>query len=275
LTVALTRGELASMHPEPRRGLLSPVAIFAVAMGYVEAAVVVYLRRLYYPHGFSFPLAGIDSSIAGAEVVRELATIVMLGSVGVIAGRTRAQRFAYFVYAFGIWDIVYYLGLKATLGWPQSLLTWDILFLFPVPWVGPVLAPCLVAATMIAFGVLIVRAVERGSEERVTRRELAMLAAGTMIMLACFMTDWLRNEGVTLVQNLASHRDPLTGLDSYVPHEFPWLAFLVGEAAVVIAVVSFGIRHGARQRSEHIASVWLRQPESSSRVAEVASREKR
>jgi hypothetical protein len=241
---ASTHREVAPMRNEPRRGLLTSVAMFAIAMGYVEAAVVVYLRRLYYPHGFSFPLSGIDTSIVGVEVLRELATIVMLGSVGVIAGRTRAQRFAYFIYAFGVWDIVYYAGLKATLGWPPSLLTWDILFLFPVPWVGPVLAPTLVAATMIAFGTLIVRAEERGGEGCVTRRELAMLLGGTMIMLACFMTDWVRNEGTTLLHNLATHRDPLTGLDSYVPRAFPWAAFLVGEASVAAAVVSFARRHG-------------------------------
>jgi hypothetical protein len=238
------------MDAQPGRRSLTAVATFATAMGYVEAAVVVYLRRLYYPHGFAFPLSGIDSSIAGVEVVRELATIVMLGCVGIIAGRTRAQRFGYFIYAFGIWDIVYYIGLKATLGWPPSLFTWDILFLFPVPWVGPVLAPALVAATMIGFGALILRAAERGSGGQASRREVGTLVAGTMIMLACFMADWLRAEGATFLHNLVSRRDPLAGLDSYVPHAFPWFAFLLGEATVVAAIISFARRQRALQRRD-------------------------
>jgi hypothetical protein len=33
------------------------LAVFSMAMGYLESAVVVYLRKLYYPDGFKFPLA--------------------------------------------------------------------------------------------------------------------------------------------------------------------------------------------------------------------------
>ena len=32
------------------------VSVFGITIGYFEAAVVVYLRAIYYPEGFAFPL---------------------------------------------------------------------------------------------------------------------------------------------------------------------------------------------------------------------------
>ena len=49
------------MFSHPRTALL----LYAVAMGYLEAAVVVYLRAIYYPEGFSFPLKPMDAGILG------------------------------------------------------------------------------------------------------------------------------------------------------------------------------------------------------------------
>ena len=48
-------------------GLVS-AAVFAVAFGWVEAAVVVYLRALVYPDGFALPLRPIAPSIAVVEL---------------------------------------------------------------------------------------------------------------------------------------------------------------------------------------------------------------
>src|SRR5439155_20278960 len=117
------------------------VTIYGVAMGVLEAALVIYLRRLYFPGGFHFPLWVAETEVAIIELWRETATILMLIAVGALAGRNRGERFAYFLYAFGIWDLVYYVFLKLAIDWPSSLLTWDILFLLPVPWFGPILTP--------------------------------------------------------------------------------------------------------------------------------------
>ena len=88
---------------------ISIVTIFAIAMGFLEAVVVVYLRKLYYPNGFNFPLKGfIDPSIISIEWVREFATIVMLITIAMLAGKKLYERFAYFIYVFAIWDIFYY-----------------------------------------------------------------------------------------------------------------------------------------------------------------------
>ena len=125
------------------------LTFFSIAMGVLEAIVVIYLRKLYYPNGFNFPLKVIEPSIGLAEFLREAATIVMLFSVGFIAGTKKSDRFLYFIFCFGIWDLIYYLFLKLFLDWPSSFYDWDILFLIPIPWVGPVLAPCIIAMTMI------------------------------------------------------------------------------------------------------------------------------
>ena len=105
------------------------VMLFAVAMGYFEAAIVVYLRELYYPEGFSFPLTVPPVRLIIIELFREAATIIMLISVAALAARKFWERFGYFIILFGIWDIFYYISLKVTLNWPSTLFDWDILFL--------------------------------------------------------------------------------------------------------------------------------------------------
>ena len=120
-------------------------------MALVEAAVVVYLRALSPAPG---PLTAIHTvlpdHILAVEVLREAATIVMLLAVAVLAGRGAWTRFLSFCLAFGVWDVLYYLWLRVFTGWPTSLLSWDVLFLIPVPWVAPVLAPLIVSACLIA-----------------------------------------------------------------------------------------------------------------------------
>ena len=90
---------------------LALVTIFSVAMGMLESSVVIYLRELYYPEGFQFPVRATSYTVAVTELMRELATIVMLLSVGMIAGKNKQERFAWFIYSFAIWDICYYIFL--------------------------------------------------------------------------------------------------------------------------------------------------------------------
>ena len=108
------------------------LTFFGIAMGFVEAAVVVYLREIIYPEGFCFPLKEIPSNLLFVETAREVATIIMLIAIALLAGRTLDEKISYFLYSFGIWDIFYYIWLKVTLNWPPSLLTKDILFLIPL-----------------------------------------------------------------------------------------------------------------------------------------------
>jgi hypothetical protein len=139
------------------------VVILAIAFGYIEAAVVVYLRGIFHPDGFSFPLAAhflADKSrdLLLTEAGREAATIVLIFAAAILSGHNRRQRAAYFLIIFAVWDIFYYVWLNVLTGWPASVLDWDILFLIPVPWAGPVLAPVLVSAAMLVFaGIILYR----------------------------------------------------------------------------------------------------------------------
>ena len=139
------------------------VAIFACAFAWVESAVVVYLRKIYFDGVFKFPLVivwekgkHIIDPLIQIEFGREIATIIMLVAVGYVTGKSKLQRFCFFMIAFGIWDIFYYLWLYVMVGWPGSLLTWDLLFYVPLPWVGPVITPVLIAVAMVGAGSLII-----------------------------------------------------------------------------------------------------------------------
>src|SRR6185437_7305713 len=99
----------------------------------------------------------ITAGLGEAELVREFATMVMLFTVGWLAGATWRSRAGYSFVAFGIWDIFYYVFLRVMTGWPKSLLDWDILFLIPLPWWGPVLAPMTIAFAMVLFGTVVSR----------------------------------------------------------------------------------------------------------------------
>ena len=125
---------------------------FAVAMAFVEAAVFVYLRRILW-EGPIFPMQELPGTLLLVEVGRELATIVMLASVAVLSVRGGIRRMGAFLLAFAVWDIFYYVWLHATIGWPAGLSDWDVLFLVPLPWVGPVWSVLLISTGMLVFSV--------------------------------------------------------------------------------------------------------------------------
>jgi len=171
------------------RARLAYAIIFGIAMAYFEAAVVVYLREIFYPGGFEFPLTEISAHLLAVELGRELSTIIMLAAVAFIAGMKFWERFGYFIVVFGVWDIFYYVWLKVTIGWPSSLFEWDILFLIPLPWIGPVIAPVLISVMMIVFGIMIVRRYACGHAFRPTVTTWILATLGTLIILYSFMRD--------------------------------------------------------------------------------------
>ncbi len=136
------------------------VVIFGIAFAYIEATVVVYLRAIFYPAGFTFPLTefGIGplwQRLLLTEIGREVASLVLVSTAAWLFGRNLRQRFAYFLAIFAVWDIFYYVWLKALLNWPSSIMDWDILFLIPMPWASPVLAPVLISLTLFIFAIII------------------------------------------------------------------------------------------------------------------------
>lgn len=216
---------------------LITVTFFAISMAYLESAVVVYLREIYYPEGFAFPLKIMDVPIAVTEIFREFATLVILGTIGLIAGRTRLEKFGIFIYAFGIWDIFYYIFLKLLIGWPESLLTWDILFLIPTTWVGPVLAPVINAITMVIFGGLIWYFQSKDRLIPIKGREWMMLAAGSVIVLWSYIEDYVSFLHQSFsVSEIFFPKDTgrlIESVTRYVPQEFNWWIFWIGQLLII------------------------------------------
>ena len=246
---------MGQMSARARWGL---VAVFATAMAWMEAATVFYIRSLvgriepYQP----LPLP-INDALGNVELVREAATLVMIAAVGWLAGRTWRHRFGYAALAFGIWDVLYYVFLRPISGWPNTLLDWDILFLLPLPWWGPVLAPVCIAALMIAWGTLVTQAGDRivpdgtarpgrpgrnVTNDASERWSWALAAIGIVVALGVFMTDAFRA--------LPGGRDAILRA---LPVAFNWPLFsiaLVLMAAPVAHLVygAISLRRPARAR---------------------------
>ncbi len=214
--------------------ILVVAGIFAIAMGYMESAVVVYMREILYPMGFAFPLKPMALPLAVTELFREAATMVMLAAIGWIAARKGTLRFAIFLFAFAVWDIFYYVFLYLLLGWPSSLLEWDLLFLIPVAWTGPVLAPVINSATMILLTLVIVQADFRKGKPALLLREWALLITGSLITLLTYMLDPARHI-------LATGRmwDPGQALVDYIPGSFNWWLFACGELLFVVCLAAY------------------------------------
>lgn len=222
------------------------LSIFAVAMGYLETSVVVYLRKLYYPAGFDFPLIPVEHSIAVAEFWREAATIIMLIGAGVMAGKNPLQRFVFFLYCFAVWDIFYYVFLKVLLNWPASLFTWDILFLIPVPWVGPVIAPCMIALSMILLTGIVVYRQEKGEKLRFGFSEWLLLVTGSVTVIVSFMWDYILYVSAygadKAVWTLSGKSDMFEEVKHYIPQHFNWWLFGAGQLLILLAIAMAALK---------------------------------
>lgn len=215
------------------------LTVFGIAMAVLEAIVVVYLRQLYYPKGFDFPLGMISRQMLFFEWIREAATIVMLAAVGTLAGRGALQRLCYYLYCFGVWDIFYYIWLKILLQWPPSLLTWDVLFLIPVTWAGPVLAPIIAALTMILISISIVYLQERAYDVKIKWHEWTLVFTGAGVILYTFIVDYSRlilREHSANVQSFWEDEGLWRIITGYKPTHYNWVVFVIGEILILTAL---------------------------------------
>jgi hypothetical protein len=201
------------------------VAIFATAMAWVESSVVYDLRtmtdRIQPFQQNPLPMAG---ALERVELVREGATLVMLLAVGMLAGRTWRQRAAYAAIAFGFWDVLYYVFLRLICGWPQSLLDWDLLFLLPLPWWGPVLAPVCISVLMIVWGTLVTQFADDPAAAG-SWKSACLIGLGSVLALYAFMADSLRVAG-----------QGADALRRVLPTRFDWPLFCVGLALMAVSV---------------------------------------
>jgi len=213
------------------RRIAAGLILFGISFGYLEAAVVVYLRAIYdpirqqlrpdRPSDELFPLITADqlrnaapgkSWLLGVEIAREAATMIMLASVALVVAGDRHLWLPSFAIAFGTWDLFFYVFLKVLLHWPASIMTWDILFLIPVPWAAPVLAPSIVSMTIIASGLLAL-----ARPVRMLPAHWGAMTLGGVLILISFTWDY---------RNLMS---------GGLPRPFAWWLFSAGELVGVAA----------------------------------------
>lgn len=217
------------------------VGLFAIAMGLLETIVVIYLRELYYPEGFSFPVNAMSPHIVSTELLRELATLVMLLTIGIIAGKNPVSRFAWFIFSFAIWDIFYYIFLKLLVNWPESLLSWDILFLIPVTWVGPVLAPVINSLTMILLSVVLIRA-NRVHSRNLNFMEWLLLILGSFVVIYTYIIGYLdfmlQKFSLNELFDGSKLESIINHASTFVPSHFNWVLFTFG---VVLHLAAIGL----------------------------------
>ena len=218
------------------------VVSYAAAMAWVESAVVVYLRtmidRIDPYQADPLPVSGAMAALGRIEMGREAATLVMLVTMGMLAGRSGRSRWAYALLGFGLWDIFYYVWLKLMAGWPSSLLSWDILFLLPLPWWGPVLAPVAISLLLIGGSMLVIGLDRLGAKVLHGRLTWIMAAGGVVLALYLFMSD-----------TLASAAGGVAAIRTVLPVVFNWPLFALAlglMAAPVVQLASVAVKAGRK-----------------------------
>ena len=199
------------------------IVIFSIGLAFIEAVVAVYLRTIFFPEDFVFPLVDFISDqrwlqFLRIETCREGAILVVLLCSSWLFGKDFRTRLAYFLTIFAVWDIFYYIWLKVLLGWPSSIMEWDILFLIPVTWAGPILAPVIISLTMLTGAMLILRRESCGQPLRISR-----VAAYGFILVSLLFVGHFCYAGMHVSQ---------IDYKSY----FNWLIFLGCEVAAIILI---------------------------------------
>ncbi len=227
--------------------LLLIVTLFSIAMGLLESAVVIYMREILYPEGFGFPLSPVQPDLMLTELLREGATLVMLLSIGFLAGRNASERFAWFLYAFAVWDIFYYVFLWLLIGWPESLMTYDVLFLLPSTWIGPVVTPLIVSLTMIGFALLIL--VINKKDIKIPGISWLLLITGSVTLILGFIWDYSAfiMESMTIRDIWTLPKEEVLELATrYIPQKFNWFLFLLGEIEILSGILVYYLRFRKR-----------------------------
>jgi len=200
------------------------LTLFSISMAQVEASLVVHLRSIYYPENplEIFPLMLLTHRDLAIEFIRELATVMMILSVALLAARGFTRVFAAFVYVFGLWDLFYYLWLKIMIGWPVSWFEWDVLFLIPWPWLGPWLTPALIALLFVVWGG---RVLTSPDEVRFSRSTAVLFVAGALLALMAFL--------LPAVPLLLQGEEAFRG---YQPDDFRWGLFIPGYILMIASL---------------------------------------
>jgi len=198
---------------------LSYLTLFAISFAFVIGVTVYYFRLHFYAPQFSFPINWKEGLPFYTLFGRQLASLMVIFLLAWLSGKNLKQKIAAFLYVFGVWDIFYYLSLYIICRWPNSFLTNDLLFVIPLPWTGPVLAPMVVSLVLISLGVT-----------------LFFLDKKSMQLNSPFIL-WvfeIVSGGFIVLSFLWNFQAVYQG---EVPTPFPWFLFISG---LILGIGSFG-----------------------------------
>jgi hypothetical protein len=201
-------------------------------MAYLESAVVVYLRAMYGIEDLLRDINLAPDKYTFIEIGREVATVVMLAMISIVAGNSKPKKIGYFFLAFGVWDIFYYIWLHVFIQWPKSVFEWDILFLIPLPWWGPVIAPVLISLLLISTGYLLISEVKFN----VTSFDWLAFGLSIIVLLYTFVEDSI-NVIFSGTGNLTEIR----------PASFNWILFLMAYFGWVVTSIKVFYQHNKQQ----------------------------
>ena len=232
-------GIFGELHITLKRFFIA--VLFSIALGYIDAAVVVYLRTIFFPEGFVFPLLGFGvgqlwDKLLPTETGREAAVFLVIFIAVCLLSRQPQQRFAYFLLIFAVWDVFYYVWLKLLTGWPASVMDWDILFLMPAVWASPVLAPLLISLAMIVCAVVILYRCSVGRPLQAALPDLvgAAFAGFVMVLSFCIAGQYISET-------------------SYCSH-FYWLVFALGYVSAIALFLKCLFKKESPQKIEQNTS---------------------
>ena len=192
---------------------LISVSLFAIAMGLLEAICVVYIRKIIFPPDGNIANTPISEFNFTLEAIRETMTIIMLTTTSILAAFNWRTRLAMFFFAFGIWDIFYYIGLKIFLDWPTSIMDWDTLFLIPVAWYSPVLVPVLISTYFIFGSIFIILHESNGTKLKFCFSVVLLQFLGFLVWFYSFIKD-----------------SAIISENGYINVKYSWVLFFLGLA---------------------------------------------
>ena len=213
------------MKPNNRRILW--LTIFAIAIAYVEASVVIYIRQIYYSDNLQviFPPKMFSSFNLVVEIFREVATIIIMLSIAFLSERkNRTRIFAAFIFQFGIWDIFYYVWLKVTIGWPLSWTEWDILFLIPWAWLGPWICPVLISILFVCWSIIVLKSDKKFV---LSKLNLWLFLWGAILGLISFLQP-----AISYIIN-----NSVKDFQHYMPGNFWWWLFIPGYLLMAVGLM--------------------------------------
>jgi hypothetical protein len=225
---------------KPNQRKILWLTIFAIAIAYLEATVVIYLREIYYPDNLLiiFPQKMFSSFNLVIEIFREAATMVIMLSVSFLTERkNRTRIFAAFIFQFGVWDIFYYIWLKATIGWPVRWTEWDILFLIPWAWLGPWICPTLISILFVSWSCIVLRS---DKEYVLSKLNLWLFIFGSVLGLFSFLQP--------AIPYVLKNR--VEDFQYYVPENFWWWIFVPGYLLMTVGLTRSLLKKETRSLSQ-------------------------